>query len=405
METWILFIDFVKAFDGVPRHLLWRVLKKFGVPPKLIRLLTSLHDSVHVNFETSGITKSFRNTIGVKQGDTLGPLLFTFYIAAIFNSWRETTTTSPCIFKTSQDFKLTGRNHKNQGELFLIRDSEYADDAAAIFGNRSDLSDGAKELISHCRRFGMEVHTGINNAANPPKKSKSEALFVPKPAHSYNDPATFDNANLAPIDTGNSTFIPIVSQFNYLGSHQSQEATDSLDVKERIKIASSAFGSLRKMFFNNRNILPIAKSAVYKRMILPIALYASESWCLTSKEERALETFQNSCTRTMSSISRRTQHQNYISSHTLRNRLGIPQISSSRTKHQLRWAGHVARMKWHRLPRKLLSSWCNNKRPSGSPQMTYGRSLHRATTQAGITRWHRRAQDKIAWKRLINNIQ
>ena len=151
METWILFLDFVKAFDRVPRHLLWHVLKKFGVPPKLIRLLTSLHDSVHVNFETSGITKSFRNSIGVKQGDTLGPLLFTFYIAAIFNSWRETTTTSPCIFKTSQDFQLTGRNHKNQGELFLIRDSEYADDAAAIFCNRSDLSDAAKELISHCR--------------------------------------------------------------------------------------------------------------------------------------------------------------------------------------------------------------------------------------------------------------
>ena len=149
----------------------------------------------------------------------------------------------------------------------------------------------------------------------------------------------------------------------------------------------------------------MAKSAVYKRMILPIALYASESWCLTSNEESALETFQNSCTRTMNFITRRTQHQNYTSSHTLRNRLGIPQISSSRTKHQLRWAGHVARMKWHRLPRKLLSSWCNNKRPSGSPQMTYGRSLYRATTQAGITRWHRRAQDKIAWKRLINNIQ
>ena len=35
-ETCILFLDLVKAFDKVPRELLWRVLTKFGVPGELV---------------------------------------------------------------------------------------------------------------------------------------------------------------------------------------------------------------------------------------------------------------------------------------------------------------------------------------------------------------------------------
>ena len=44
-ETWVLFLDLVKAFDMVPRELLWNTLERFGVPLKLISILRAMHKS------------------------------------------------------------------------------------------------------------------------------------------------------------------------------------------------------------------------------------------------------------------------------------------------------------------------------------------------------------------------
>ena len=49
-ETWVLFLDLVKAFDCVLRKLLWLILRKCGVPEKVVFLLKSLHENVIVKF-------------------------------------------------------------------------------------------------------------------------------------------------------------------------------------------------------------------------------------------------------------------------------------------------------------------------------------------------------------------
>ena len=42
-ETWLLLIDLVKAFDRVPRSLLWKFMQRFGYPPKFISVLKKYH--------------------------------------------------------------------------------------------------------------------------------------------------------------------------------------------------------------------------------------------------------------------------------------------------------------------------------------------------------------------------
>jgi len=115
-ETWVLFLDLVKAFDMVPRELLWNTLERFGVPLKLISVLRAMHKSIEVLFEVDGLKRRLSSTIGVKQGDLLGPELFTFFMAGVMETWRAGHDYKFCKVRTREDFILTGRNPNTGGK-------------------------------------------------------------------------------------------------------------------------------------------------------------------------------------------------------------------------------------------------------------------------------------------------
>jgi hypothetical protein len=48
LSTWGFFIDLVKAFDSVSREGLFTVLEKFGIPPKMLRLIIRFHSDLIV---------------------------------------------------------------------------------------------------------------------------------------------------------------------------------------------------------------------------------------------------------------------------------------------------------------------------------------------------------------------
>ena len=191
----------MKAFDRVPREMLWAVLEKFGVPPKLISILKALHKNINIKFEVDGVTHTINCIIGVKQGDVLGPILFVIFIAAVMITWRSAVDRPLCMFRSKEDFVLTGRRPQTKGTDFSFGDSEYADDTAVLFPTRESLEYYTPLLFKHFERFGMEVHTGDKN--QPDKPSKTEVLFVAAPSTMYNDPSTYDGRDLSQIELGN----------------------------------------------------------------------------------------------------------------------------------------------------------------------------------------------------------
>ena len=89
-----------------------------------MNLLRAIHKDVVVKFEVEGYIHEVNCSIGVKQGDVLGPVLFTIFMVGVMSSWRRISDQPQCIFLTREDSVMTGRKTSEVGETFALDDSE-----------------------------------------------------------------------------------------------------------------------------------------------------------------------------------------------------------------------------------------------------------------------------------------
>ena len=143
---------------------------------------------------------------------------------------------------------------------------------------------------------------------------------------------------------------------------------------------------------------------MYEGLVLAILLYGSECWVLTEALRQRLHVFHAQCLRTMCRVTRVKVREESISTKALADEMGIKPIDTYIYRRQARWLGHVARMPFERLPRKMFSSWVAAPRLQGGQLMTYGRSIFKALEHFAInkTTWHELAQDRPAWRGAIN---
>ena len=73
----LAFIDMEKAYDRVPRDLIWWALRKKQVPEQYVCIIQDMYSRAHATVRTCfGDSAAQPVTVGVHQGSALSPYLF-----------------------------------------------------------------------------------------------------------------------------------------------------------------------------------------------------------------------------------------------------------------------------------------------------------------------------------------
>ena len=271
-ELYMVFVDVTKAFDTVNRQALWKVLKKLGIPDKMLNTIISFHEGMKASILADGkLSGSFGATNGPKQGCVMAPVLFALFFSVMLQYFFSDIDHGVKFqFGTSGGlFNYQRFQAKTRLRTRITRDLLFADDAALA----AILLEEAQELVDRysdaCKASGLMISIKKTEVIHQPPPTPKQVRGVKQqpPVHQF--PST-----QIKVDGRNLNY---VRSFTYLGSKVNYNASLDDVIINRIAKATTAFGKPRHRLWNETGIKLDTKIQVYKAVVLPTLLYGSES--------------------------------------------------------------------------------------------------------------------------------
>jgi hypothetical protein len=136
-----------------------------------------------------------------------------------------------------------------------------------------------------------------------------------------------------------------VAKFRYLGTTLTEQKCMHEEIKSRLNSGNACYRSVQSLL-SSRLLCRNVKVKIYETIILPVVLYACETWSLTLREEHRLRVFENRVLRGIFGSKRDEVTGEWRKLHNgeLHNMCSSPDIIRQIKSRRMRWAGHVARM-------------------------------------------------------------
>ena len=374
----ITFIDYSAAFDTESQIVLDGALADAGVSAKVRRIIQAVFAAatgivrVRLPSGTNVMSEPFNIERGVLQGDIFSPVSFIAGLDKLFRM---------------HDVANSGVVVGNGDSSVLMSKFEYADDAALIDANTTlasarvtapaegSLKDAAmvisvrKSKAMHIHRTrrvdatteedvaalslehkcescgreftkqrGLNIHMARWCDGGRTQRSRRGTLTdtAVKTAKRRAAEATLDKVNIGDDVLDN------VLTFEYLGSRLQCDGDDQVDVRHRMDIAQTAFGSLSHLWTDHR-LSRETKLRLYKLSVCSTLTHCCTAWALARKVTRLINGFNSRCLHVITG-------QDYRDTATT----PVYDLVLAVRQRRMRYLGHVLRMPPDRIVRRAL---------------------------------------------------
>ena len=400
---YMAFVDLEKAFDRVPRNVIWWAMRKLGIEEWLVKVVQSMYENVSSRVRVGkGYSDAFEVKVGVHQGSVLSPLLFIIVMEALSRE-----------FHTDHPWELL-----------------YADDLVIIAKSVEELLEKLNKWKAAIEKRGLRVNMGktkvvvsghnlnvLNKSGKFPcgvcltgvgansiycsgcslwvHKRCSGLPGVLKEDRKYRCPRCqgtarrIDGRPIIELQLGKDK-LEVVPEFCYLGDMTSACGGCDLAVIMRCKCAWGKFRQLLSLL-TNRHIPLVVRGYVYSASVRSVMLYGAETWATTADTMSRLRRNDRAMLRWMCNVKLNDK----VSSGSILSKLGLQDIETIVRTNRLRWFGHVERSAGWINHVRNLEVQSQQKRP-GRPKLTWNDGVMRDKQLLGMTTCD--PQNRSSWR-------